>query len=90
MQLLEAPSTVEHKLLSRIYWIKNNLHILNDCSISDEDSKNNRTIIGGDGEPGLILRTNKAHGGGLKKTKKAADMAIEQMVKGMLGVVESL
>ena len=90
MQLLKPPGTIEHKLLSHIYWIKNNLHILNDCSISDEDWKNKRRIIGGDGETGLIWRTKGAHGGGLKKTKKAADMTTEQMVQGMLGVVESL
>jgi hypothetical protein len=36
-QLFEPPGSVEEKLLAHITWIRDNLHLLNDNSISDDD-----------------------------------------------------
>ncbi len=40
--------------------------------------------------PGSYGALKEHTGGGLKKTKKAADMTTKQMVQGLLGVVQSL
>ena len=77
-QLFEPSGSVEGKLLAHITWIRNNLHLLNDKSISDEDWLQRRRIIGiEEGKPGFIWHTKGAHGGGNSKKKKSTDMTTD-------------
>jgi hypothetical protein len=77
-QLLEPPGSVEEKLLAHITWIRDNLHLLNDNSISDDEWINTKRIIGGEeGAPGFIWHTKGAHGGGNSKKKRTAGMSTD-------------